>query len=146
MPNANRTIYPALVVQWNGAIITDDYMNISWSSTTNMINKAAGTESEDSFIPGRVDNTVTISFRPVGTAAASGGGTVERIFYASNSGTIEWAPFGTAAGQPKYMRDVAVSDVTHPFEAYAENVLEATLKPTTASWTDNYAVSGDVYP
>lgn len=145
MPNANRTVFPNLVLKWNGADITDDMMNLEWSSQVDLIEKSAGQETRKSYIAGRADDDLTLDFAAVGTAAASGGGTVERLIYTGATGTLEWAPYGTAAGQPKYNLPVMVQQVTRPFKHYELGVLKAKLKPNGA-WVDNYDVNGDVYP
>lgn len=144
MPNVDRTVYPNLLVRWNGSVITDDIMNLEWSNKVDLIEKSAGTESNKTYIAGRSDEDFTLDFAAVGTAVTSGTVNVQRTMYAGNSGTLEWAPFGTAEGNPKYSIKVIVESVTNPFKHYALGEKKAKLK-ANGTWITNYDVSGSTY-
>lgn len=148
MPNANRTVYPDLVIQWNGVNITDDMMNLEWSSKVDLVEKSAGQEGNKTYIAGRSDEDITLDFADSGTvpvAAGAAGGTVARLMYRGNTGTLTWAPFGTVANQPKYSIVVLVESVTRPFKHYNLGELKTKLK-ANGTWIDNFDISGDVWP
>lgn len=146
MPNANRHIYPNMYIAWNGVEITDDYLNLSWDSSAELIEKTAGTETDKSYIVGRRDNTVTLSMADSGTTPITGTTVASRIMYAGNSGTLEWAPEGTAADQRKYQAIFAVESVSTPYESLRSLAMKDASLRMNDAWIDNYDISGDVYP
>jgi Flp pilus assembly protein TadG len=144
MSAINRYIVNAAYLAWNSVNITDDYVSVKMDSKATLVDVTAGNDPDMSYKTGRRDNTWTIEFVDVGTATTASGGTVARIFYAGNSGTVEFAPQGTATGKPKYLGVMVVESVSTPYTSYNKITRSATLR-LSGGWTSHYDISGSTY-
>jgi len=86
----------ALYVKFGSTVLSGDHRTFEVNETAGEIDASAGNDRRSAYLPGRIDGEANM------TLLQSEGGTA--LFQAvspQSSGTLEWAPEGTASGKPK---------------------------------------------
>lgn len=146
MPVADRQLYPDFVILINGDDVTSDYISVAWDDNADMIDVSAGTSTRKAYRAGRADDSITLEFSDV-VSAASGGTTVLRNALRSRAeGTLEFAPEGTASGNPKYEIKFIVESVSNNFKSYTDAPMRtAQLRSRDGEWLNNFDLNSDTY-
>lgn len=117
-----------------------DYRTISWDENLDTVDVSAGSDTDRDYLPTLRDVTFDLTLIDDGTA----GSAIYRAFASGNHGTIEIAPLGTAAGNPKYSAWAFVTGAPREFTFDAEVVRSYTLQRRGA-WITNHDILGSSY-
>ena len=142
MANSNRYVGSAIVVGWGatfGTVISGDVTAFSWTEKTDTVEKTAGSEQVKTYITLQTGVDISMSTYDAGTDLTPGS-----LFYAGQSGTLWWAPEGTADGKPAYQLPVIVSGDDHTTKFNDITKRDLTFMANGA-WTKNYLQSGNVW-
>lgn len=92
-----ETTGSALYLTFNGTVLSSDYRTFNESEETGLVKASAGSDTFESYLATLTDGTAKcqLVYQTLGSAvwAAVKNGT---------SGTLIWAPEGTASGKPKH--------------------------------------------
>ncbi len=106
----------ALVVSWNGTVISGNQTTFSYTPTVNLVSQTSGADSHEKHLVTTKDGQSTMeAYIQAGTNP--GGTSTYSTLDEGTSGTLKWQPEGTAAGKP-YKQAVFISNgvsFTHPF-------------------------------
>ena len=102
-----------------GTVITGDQREFSWTRSTDTIDTSAGADTDRSSLARLRDMTMSLRMLDNGTV----GSAIRRaLTNDGTAGTVQWAPIGTAAGNPKYECQAYVTgfDESYPFDGEIE--------------------------
>jgi len=83
-----------LVIKWGGTVISGDQRTFTTSETADTIDSTAGADTRKQWLTGATDGEASATIL-AGTAGTANYNALEP----GNSGTLYWAPEGTAAGK-----------------------------------------------
>lgn len=111
--------------QWiNGstAVITGDQTDFSVDMTLDKIDASAGADVFHNYLAGLKDFTATMEKISLG----SGGTATDVLLKEGSSGTLLWAPEGTATGKPKWGMACTITkySTSYPFNDVAKTSVE----------------------
>ena len=96
----------ALVVKWLGTAITGEQRTFRTSESADEIDATAGADVFKTYLPGPRDGEASITI--LDAAGTAGTATWSKLA-PQQTGTLQWYPNGTAAGQPVLACATAVS-------------------------------------
>lgn len=101
---ANEYLGNAAYMTFAGTVLSSRYTSINVEESADLVDKSAGADTHKSFLAALNQGTVS-----VGLNLESDSTTVWAAIVIGTSGTLIYAPEGTAGGQPKYTAVVTVS-------------------------------------
>ncbi len=135
--------YSGSAVYWSfgGTVCSTDFKSVDWEETIKLIDTTAGADVAESHVTGTTK--ATFSWSALFEDAAAGSA-FARALDVGNSGTLIFAPLGTAVGKPKFSF-VATSD-TLAMKAPYDDALEWTGSLTrNGDWVTSWAALGSSF-
>lgn len=104
-----RTGKDARIV-FNGGTVESDYRNLDVSRAVDIVEKSAGSDGAKTYITTLKDGTATLEMTYAGGTATN---SYLAQFALGTEGTLEWAPQGTATGNPRFRVNAIVIGTNH---------------------------------
>jgi len=123
-----------LYVKFGTTVLTADHREFNVGEAADQIDASAGSGTRKEYLAGLVDGNASMTL--LGT---TGGTTTWAACAPQTSGTLEWAPEGTAGGKPKFTCGTAIvlgRDTAYPYN----DVVSYDIK-----WGLSGAITGGTY-
>lgn len=132
----------ALYATFGGTVISGDQKKMDWESSVSLIDTTAGADVAESHVKGTSSATINIEW--LDDALTAAGSATARALAEGNSGTLIFAPRGTATGNPKYSC-VATVDTNGQDMPYDDALLKHASLTRNGDWILNFDTLGSVY-
>jgi hypothetical protein len=106
----------ALVVTWNGTVISGNQTNFSYTPTVNLVSQTSGADTHEKHLVTTKDGQATMEAY-IQSGTNTGGTSLYAIIPEGASGTLRWCPEGTGTAK-SYYQITAISQgvgFTYPF-------------------------------
>jgi len=129
-----------LYITFGGTVVSGDQRTLSKNGSVDTVDTTAGADTDKSYELTLRDATFDITILDNG----GDGSAVRAALYEGNSGTLIYAPEGTAVGKPKYecYAHVTSFNTSYPYDGEVE--FQVSLQKSGA-WTYNYEISGSTF-
>ncbi|MFA5154418.1 MAG: hypothetical protein WC554_17875 [Clostridia bacterium] len=106
----------ALVVQWNGTVISGNQTSFDYTPSVDLYDQSSGADTNKKHLSGIKDGQASMSAL-IQSGTNAGGTSLYNMLTEGNSGTLKWMPEGTAVGKPYREMPVISMGVgfTHPY-------------------------------
>ncbi|MFA5208300.1 MAG: hypothetical protein WC428_06685 [Candidatus Paceibacterota bacterium] len=98
----------ALVVSWNGTVISGNQTTFDYTPTVDLYDQTSGADTHKKHLAGVKDSSASMSAY-IQSGTNTGGTSLYSILAEGTPGTLKWQPEGTAAGKP-YYSELAISN------------------------------------
>jgi len=129
-----------LYITFGGTVVSGDQRTLSKNGSVDTVDTTAGADTDKSYALTLRDATFDITILDNG----GDGSAVRAALHEGNSGTLIYAPEGTAAGKPKYECYAHVTSFNTAFPYDGEVEFQVSLQKS-GTWTYNYEISGSTF-
>lgn len=137
----NRYTGDGLYVTWKGQVLSGDYTSMEQSDSIDTVDITAGDERDRAHIATIRDAEITMD---IFETVIAGGTALRRELYVGNSGTLIWAPEGTATGKPKYSCVATITAISRPIQ-FDGAVAQSITFQRNGAYLANHEQNGDMW-
>lgn len=137
----NRYTGETLFISFKGVVINTDFRSMSVTESVDTVDTSAGVARARSFIPTLNNAEFTIEYLE---QLGAGGSAIRATLAQGSSGTLIYAPEGTATGRPRYSCIAMVTGVDRAYP-YDEVISVSASLLRNGDWITHYEQLGSVF-